>query len=342
MDTELKVKVLKRIACMITMILILLNFNLALPVQAADNESSSTSKFITVDSKDMHIVLYGELDQKGVTFADPDKETLVMLPALAVPSPNIYFKPLAEALSSAYNVVVIEPFGYGLSDMTESVRTVENINRELNKALETLGIDRCTLLVHSISGVYGLNFIYSYPEKVKAFIAIDNTVYDEDLSEAMEMEQEYMLQAAQEFDELRNTFDNVEAFEAAITADPSQYGAGLPEIVGYTYTESDREEYYRAYARSNNQTIRNEIQNMENSLGKIKGKKFPSALPVLMLLSSDNVENMPIWKAAHEEQLSFDSGIHKLHVVKGNHYIWYTNLKEIVNYIILESNLLYL
>ena len=129
MDTELKVKVLKRIACMITMILILLNFNLTLPVQAADNESSSTSKFITVDGKDMHIVLYGDLDQNGVAFADPDKETLVMLPALAVPSPNIYFKPLAEALSSEYNVVVIEPFGYGLSDMTESARTVENINR---------------------------------------------------------------------------------------------------------------------------------------------------------------------------------------------------------------------
>ena len=54
----------------------------------------------------MHIVLYGELDQNGVTFADPDKETLVMLPALAVPSPNIYFKPLAEALSSAYEYSV--------------------------------------------------------------------------------------------------------------------------------------------------------------------------------------------------------------------------------------------
>lgn len=40
MDTELKVKVLKRIACIITMILILLNFNLTLPVQAADNELS--------------------------------------------------------------------------------------------------------------------------------------------------------------------------------------------------------------------------------------------------------------------------------------------------------------
>ena len=99
---------------MLIIAIILLNGNL--PVQAATNESCSISKFITVDSKEMHVVLYGELDQNGGTFADQRKEILVMLPALAVPSPNIYFKPLAEALDSVYNVVVIEPFGYGLSD----------------------------------------------------------------------------------------------------------------------------------------------------------------------------------------------------------------------------------
>lgn len=333
MDTELKVSALKRIACVIIMALILLNSGLILPVQAAINESSSASKFITVDSKDMHIVLYGNLDQNGVTFADPSKETLVMLPALAVPSPNIYFKPLAEALSSAYNVVVIEPLGYGLSDMTESARTVENINSELYAALETLGIDTCTLLVHSISGVYGLNFLYSYPEKVNAFIAIDNTVYDEELSEVLTMEQDYMLQAAEEFDGLRNAFDNVEEFEAAIAADPSKYGAELPDVVGYTYSESDQEEYYRAFARSSNQTIQNEIQNMENSQESIEGKKFPSALPVLTLLSSDNVEAISAWKTAHQNQLDFSSGNHKLHILEGSHYIWYSNLNDLVNYI---------
>ena len=192
-----------------------------------------------------------------------------------------------------------------------------------------MGIDNCTLLVHSISGVYGLNFLYTYPEKVNAFIAIDNTVYDEELSELLEMEQNYMLQAAEKFDELRNSFDSVEEFEAAIAADPSQYGAELPEVVGYTYTESDREEYYRAYARSSNQTIQNEIQNMENSLVSIAGKKFPSTLPVLTILSSDNVESMSAWKTAHQAQLDLSSDNHKFYVVEGSHYIWYTNLEEI-------------
>lgn len=338
MKTEQKPSVPKKIVCMIMIGLLFLNSHLVLPVQAVANEASSASKFITVNSKDMHIVLYGNLDQNGITFADPSKETLVMLPALAVPSPNIYFKPLAEALSSAYNVVVIEPFGYGLSDMTESARTVENINSELYDALETLGIDTCTLLVHSISGVYGLNFLYSYPKKVDAFIAIDNTVYDEALSEALAMEQDYMLQAAEKFDELRNTFGSVEEFEAAIAADPSQYGAELPDVAGYTYTESDQEEYYEAYTDSSNRTIQNEILNMDENLESIKGVKFPSVLPVLTLISSENVQAMPAWKTAHQDQLDFNSGNHELHIIEGNHYIWYTNINGVVQSILKWEN----
>ena len=291
MKTEQKPSVLKRIACMIIIGLLFFNSHLILPVQAAVNESSSASKFITVDSKDMHIVLYGDLDQNGVTFADPSKETLVMLPALAVPSPNIYFKPLAEALSSVYNVVVIEPLGYGLSDMTESERTVDNINRELFDALESLGIDTCTLLTHSSAGVYGLNFLYSYPEKVNAFIAIDNTVYDKELSEVLAVEQDYMLQAAEEFDELRNTFVSIEEFEAAITADPSQYGAELPNVVGYTYTESDQEEYYQAFARSSNQTIQNEIQNMGDALESIECNSRADYVIIIQCRSYASMEN---------------------------------------------------
>lgn len=193
-----------------------------------------------------------------------------------------------------------------------------------------MGIDTCTLLLHSISGVYGLNFLYSYPEKVDAFIAIDNTVYDEELSEALAMEQDYMLQTAEEFDELRNTFGSIEEFEAAIAANPSQYGAELPDVAGYTYTESDQEEYYKAYARSSSQTIQEEIQNMDEALNTINGKKFPSTLSVLTMLSSDNVDAMPVWKTAHQKQLDASSGNHELLILQGGHYIWYTNLDAVI------------
>ena len=336
MDKKLSTSVLIRIACMLIIAIILINSNL--PVQAATNESCSISKFITVDNKEMHVVLYGELDQNGGTFADQRKEILVMLPALAVPSPNIYFKPLAEALDSVYNVVVIEPFGYGLSDTTESVRTIENINTELYEVLEVLDIDTCTLLVHSIAGIYGLHFLYAYPEKVNGIISMDNTVYTEELSEALLLEQEYMLLETEEFNTLRNTFNSTEEFETAIAANPAQYGAELPDIVGYAYSESDMEEYYKAYANSSNQTIENEILNTVKNLESIKGVKFPSALPVLTLISSENVQAMPAWKTAHQDQLDFNSGKHELHIIEGNHYIWYTNINGVVQSILEWEN----
>ena len=53
------------------------------------------SKYITVKGNNMHLALYGKLDASGEKFADEGKTTLVMMPALGVPSPHIYFKPLS-------------------------------------------------------------------------------------------------------------------------------------------------------------------------------------------------------------------------------------------------------
>lgn len=101
------------------------------------------SKYITVKGNNMHLALYGKLDASGEKFADEGKTTLVMMPALGVPSPHIYFKPLAQSLGESFNIVIVEPFGYGLSDVAATDRTVDNINSELNAALDTMGIKQC-------------------------------------------------------------------------------------------------------------------------------------------------------------------------------------------------------
>lgn len=199
--------------------------------------------------------------------------------------------------------------------------------------MEQVQIKQCVLLVHSISGVYGLNFVQNYPEKVKGFIAVDNTVYDEELAEAMEMEKKYMLQGIDEFQKIKNSFSSLEEFQMALKTDPDKYGAALPQVSGYTYTESDREEYIQAYSLSSNDTIRNEVNGMDQSLLSIKNKKFPSALPVLTMISSENVQNVPAWETAHRNQLDLESGNHQLYIVNGGHYIWYTNLTQVVQLI---------
>lgn len=65
-------------------------------------------QFVAVDGKNMNVLIQGE-----------GKETVVLLPGYGTPAPALDFKPLIDELSPFYKVVVIEPFGYGLSDITE-------------------------------------------------------------------------------------------------------------------------------------------------------------------------------------------------------------------------------
>lgn len=322
----------KMIAVMVIMAGMLFSIPAYVNASQESMDNNSASRYVTVDGKKMHVVLYGNIDSKEENFAEKDKTVLVMLPGLATPSPHIYFKPLAQALDSEFNVVIVEPLGYGLSDLASTDRTVENINQELNKVLEAMEINECVLMVHSFWGVYGMNFVFDYPERVKGFIAIDNTVYDADLEEELAMEKEYILQDIEQFDRTRNSFTSILEFQNAIAQNPEEYGADLPEINGYAYSERDREEYFQAVSLSSNKTIKNEVTLLDQSLATIKEKKFPDSLPVLTMISSSNA-TMPAWVTGHRNQLNFESGNHELYTVEGSHHIWYTNLSGIVNHI---------
>lgn len=51
------------------------------------------------------------------------------------------------------------------------------------------------------------------------------------------------------------------------------------------------------------------------------------------MISSENVQNVPAWETAHRNQLDLESGNHQLYIVNGGHYIWYTNLTQVVQLI---------
>lgn len=290
------------------------------------------SRYVTVYGKKAHVLLYGDVDSTENDFADKSKTVLVMLPGLASPSPHIEFKPLAQALDSEFNVVIIEPLGYGLSDLASTDRTAKNINQELDKMLDEMEINECVLLVHSFGGVYGMDFVRDYPEKVKGFIAVDNTVYDPGLIEDLAAGKEHMLQDIEQFNRTRDSFSSIQEFQNAIAQNPEKYQAELPQVTGYTYSERDKEEYIQAVSLGSNETIKNEVSLMNQSLEGIKGKKFPDSLPVLTMICSSNA-TIPAWVTGHRNQLNFESGNHELYTVEGNHYIWYTNMSGVVDHI---------
>ena len=103
---------------------------------------------------------------------DTGQKIVVLLTGAGSPSPVLEMAPLSEKLSGDFTVVTIEYFGYGLSDIVKSNRTIENICEEIHAVLQQLGYTRYVLMAHSISGIYGLYYTNIYPNEVQSFVGI--------------------------------------------------------------------------------------------------------------------------------------------------------------------------
>ena len=137
-------------------------------VVASEGESHRIESYgqrVAVDGGEMNVLITG---------AGP--ENVVLLPGFGTASPVLDFGPLVKDLAADHRVIVVEPFGYGLSDGTDKERTTENIVQEVHGALEALDVDRYTLMGHSIAGLYGIDYASRYPEEVTAFVGIDTSI----------------------------------------------------------------------------------------------------------------------------------------------------------------------
>lgn len=86
-------------------------------------------EIVEVDSKKMHIYSKGDGDN-----------TIVLMSGLGTAAPALDFEPLIDEISKTNKVVVVEPFGYGWSDITNKERTVKNIVEEMRLALKKAAI----------------------------------------------------------------------------------------------------------------------------------------------------------------------------------------------------------
>lgn len=82
-------------------------------------------QLVEVDGRDIYVYTKG----KG-------QNTIVLMSGLRTAAPALDFKPLVNELSKNNNVVVVEPLGYGWSDVMSKRRTVENIVSEIREALQ--------------------------------------------------------------------------------------------------------------------------------------------------------------------------------------------------------------
>lgn len=246
----------------------------------------------------------------NVLVAGDGPENIVLLPGFGTASPVLDFEPLVTNLAKDHRVIVVEPFGYGLSDRTDRERTTENIVTEVHEAVQALGIDRYVLMGHSIAGIYGIDYATRYPEEVSAFVGIDSSVPDQPNMDTR--------------------------FPTGLLAVAKSLG--LNRLLGAAgdgynssvYSEHAREQISMISNRNSlTPTYLNEMDHIRTNFANAHGTGFPADLPLLLFVESDNAKN-PDWIGLHQRQAAAvaDGTVVPL---PGEHYLHHTHAAEIVS-----------
>ncbi|WP_433673705.1 alpha/beta fold hydrolase [Microbacterium gorillae] len=275
---------------------LLLGTTFAVNAVATRQELASIEDYgqrVDVDGHQMNVVITGTGD-----------DTIVLLPGLGTASPWLDYQPLVTKLAEDHRVVVVEPFGYGLSDQTDVPRTTENIVEEVHTALQELDITRYTLMGHSIAGLYALTYAEQYRDELRAFVGIDTSVpnqpgWDEPVSTAG-------------IAELRDL--GITRALAALSGDPY---AGLP------YTDEQKQQMgYFTTRNASARTVLNELETAYTNFVTASAATFPKDLPVLLFIATQD-EDFDTWKQLHDGQVAqLENGT--AIPLDGTHYLHHT------------------
>lgn len=82
---------------------------------------------------------------------------------------------ILEAMKSKYRVIAFDVPGHGISETRHSVHTMEYVADTLYSLLEQLGIDKCTVVGHSMGGYIALAFAKKYNDHLNGLVLFHST-----------------------------------------------------------------------------------------------------------------------------------------------------------------------
>lgn len=255
-------------------------------------------------------------DRVNYTLYDSESEqVVVILPGLECISAHYEFDALAIKLADKYKVVVYEPPGVGISDWSDTERTVENYTKELHELMQHLGYDKYTIIAHSFSGLYSLYYTNQYPDEVEAFIGIDATVP----AEIEEADHE--------------AYANAKRLRTIMIKSGLLRLASSEEVIKdqFPSAKADELELYKALwcSAQYNDTRLNEYKNMVSNEEKCMNLTFPDTVPVLYILANDTVSEDAKWEQLHKDVITNKDS--KVSIISGDHYLHQSNLQGLVD-----------
>ncbi|MCL6605001.1 MAG: alpha/beta hydrolase [Paenibacillus sp.] len=292
---------LKIIGAIVIAILLFLAIVYSVNIISSNSEQKrieSYGQHVSVDGKNMNVLIQGE-----------GEETIVLLPGFGTAAPALDFKLLIDELSLFYKVVAVEPFGYGLSDGTDKERSTQNIVGEVHEALQRLNINRYILMGHSIAGIYGIDFVNTYPNEVTAFVGIDSSVPTQP---GMDVK----------FPSKKLEFLKKSGLLRLMLK------LGTDPYAALSFDDKTVEQMKLiSNINMNNDTILNEMDHISSNFKGAHNLTFPKDLPLLLFVQANN-EEIKGWIPFHEGQIK-DSVHGKVIIMDGSHYLHHTKFKEI-------------
>lgn len=269
------------------------------PLEQVEKEERETidgikqyGQLVNVKGKKMNVLVAGE-----------GKETVVLLPGYGDLAPGLSYTKLIEELSENYRVAVVEPFGYGLSDVTDDPRTMDHITEEIHEALQQLGIEKYHLMGYATSGVYAMQYVNQYEDEVTSFIGLD--------TDTPKMNDDVTIHTG-EMDAISGV-------------------SGIPGV-----SEEINEQYgLIAKKVSGNKNLTDEAERKNENYNEAKQFAFPKDLPVAFFLGRDTIENRKFFPSAEKDwvkmhaELIKGSNYKEVYIVETNQLIYATKYTEI-------------
>lgn len=264
---------------------------------------------ITVKGKQMNVL------ELGKEHKDQNK-TLVFMPGLGEASQPLTQKNLLDRLAENFHILVVEPFGYGLSDSTDEPRTSENIINELHEALQQFDVSEYVLVAHSLSGIYAMEYAKQFPEEVKGIVGMDTST------------------------PMMNGYMDMGHMEAPV--DEEGNALYLPEIPD---VDDEVNEQYKLIAQLNlnNPATTDEAERSNQVLLDAKDEKIPAGIPALYLLAQDSYDDIEMrrefmdqitmdWEEQHVDMSENPDEV-ETHVLDGDHLLYFTQYEEMAKLI---------
>lgn len=244
-------------AALILLLIVSINHQIHLKKEA--NLRSPLGQMVEVDGHNMSVYVEGA-----------GNATLVFMSGGGTCSPILDFKSLYSLLSDTYQIVVVEKFGYGFSDVVDKSRDIDSILEDTRTALAAAGLHAPYVLCpHSMSGLEALYWAQKYPDEVSAIIGLDMAV------------PEY-------YDSMNINIPIMHIASWAANIGVTRFIPGISESDAVTYgTLSDNEkEIYKAifYSRTATVTMINEVEQVKKNAEKVNGLGVPQ-LPMLLFIS---------------------------------------------------------